>query len=149
MARWPEKDASQFLSTDVAAALIEHVANKAPQTPVFALPPGKEELAAMLLADVALARVAWLKFAAYDPDERLRREQSDFLQAQNDKGEVLDFHALRHTCGAWYFEAGASPKEVQTLMRHATIMLTMDTYGHLFRGQEVGDGEETTTAVGS
>jgi hypothetical protein len=81
-------------------------------------------------------RPAWLASAADDPDERLRREQSDFLQERDDKGEVLDFHALRHTCGAWYIEAGAGPKEVQTLMRHATITLTMDTYGHLFQGQE-------------
>lgn len=31
---------------------------------------------------------------------------------------------------------GGHPKEVQTLMRHSTITLTMDTYGHLFPGQE-------------
>ena len=120
----------------MAAALKAHVARKAPQAPVFNMPSGKEDMAALLLSDVAQARTAWLASAADDPDERLRREQSDFLQEQNDKGEVLDFHALRHTCGAWYIEAGASPKEVQTLMRHATITLTMDSYGHLFQGQE-------------
>jgi len=27
-------------------------------------------------------------------------------------------------------------KTVQTVMRHSTITLTMDTYGHLFPGQE-------------
>ncbi len=130
------KEARQFLSADVAAALKEHVARKAPQVPVFALPSGREDMAAMLLADVALARSAWLKAAADDADERLQREQSDFLRPGNDRGEVLDFHGLRHTCGAWYIEAGAGPKEVQALMRHATITLTMDTYGHLFQGQE-------------
>jgi len=31
---------------------------------------------------------------------------------------------------------GAHPKVVQTIMRHSTITLTMDTYGHLFPGQE-------------
>ena len=130
------KDARQFLSADVAAALKAHVAHKAPQAPVFNMPSGRDEMAAMLLADVAAARSAWLKAAADDSVERLRREQCDFLQERNDKGEVLDFHALRHTCGAWYIEAGAGPKEVQTLMRHATITLTLDTYGHLFQGQE-------------
>jgi len=43
---------------------------------------------------------------------------------------------VKHTCGAWYIEAAASPKEVRTLRRHQTITLTMDTYGHLFQGQE-------------
>ncbi|MBN2474708.1 MAG: hypothetical protein JXB62_08870, partial [Pirellulales bacterium] len=28
------------------------------------------------------------------------------------------------------------PKTVQSVMRHSTITLTMDTYGHLFPGQE-------------
>jgi hypothetical protein len=31
---------------------------------------------------------------------------------------------------------GAHPKVVQVVMRHSTITLTMDTYGHLFPGQE-------------
>ncbi len=130
------KDARQFLSPDMAAALAAHVEGKAPNAPVFNMPGQKGDVAAMLRTDVAKARSAWLTTAARDPDERMRREQSDFLQVRNHKGEVLDFHALRHSCGAWYVEAGASPKEVQTLMRHATITLTMDTYGHLFRGQE-------------
>ena len=48
----------------------------------------------------------------------------------------MDFHALRHTCGAWLAMSGVHPKVVQTVMRHSTITLTMDTYGHLFPGQE-------------
>jgi len=46
-------------------------------------------------------------------------------------GRIIDFHALRHTCGAWAATGGASPKAIQTLMRHSSIMLTLDTYGHL------------------
>ena len=49
---------------------------------------------------------------------------------------MIDFHALRHTCGAWLAMAGVHPKIVQTVMRHSSITLTMDTYGHLFPGQE-------------
>ncbi len=55
---------------------------------------------------------------------------------QNHDGEVLDFQSLRDTCGAWLAIAGAHPKAVQAIMRHSTIVLTMDTYGHLFPGQE-------------
>ena len=54
----------------------------------------------------------------------------------NHEGELLDFHALRHTCGAWLAKAGVHPKVVQTVMRHSTITLTYDHYGHLFPGQE-------------
>jgi hypothetical protein len=32
--------------------------------------------------------------------------------------------------------AGVHPKVVQTIMRHSTITLTMDTYANLFKGQE-------------
>ncbi|MBX3436801.1 MAG: tyrosine-type recombinase/integrase [Planctomycetaceae bacterium] len=65
-----------------------------------------------------------------------RREKSDFLEAENHEGEKLDFHALRHTCGAWLAMTGAHPKSIQSVMRHSNISLTMDTYGHLFPGQE-------------
>ncbi len=55
---------------------------------------------------------------------------------KNHDGEILDFHSLRHICGAWLAMRGAHPKAVQAVMRHPTITLTMDTYGHLFPGQE-------------
>jgi len=45
---------------------------------------------------------------------------------------VADFHALRHTTGSLLLDAGVHPKAVQTLMRHSTITLTMDLYGHAY-----------------
>jgi len=98
--------------------------------------PYNSDVARMLRADLADAREAWLDDANRDPKEYARRKQSDFLLETNQEGEVLDFHALRHTCGAWLAMTGAHPKVVQTVMRHSTITLTMDTYGHLFPGQE-------------
>ena len=88
------------------------------------------------------ARKAWIKAAKQDPTERLKREQRAFLAVMNHEGEVLDFHALRHTCGAWMAKAGVHPKVVQTVMRHSTITLTYDHYGHLFEGQEVDAVQE-------
>ena len=85
---------------------------------------------------MADARYAWLKASKHDPDEYERQEQSDFLADVNHEGERLDFHSLRHTCGAWLAMDGAHPKAVQAVMRHQSITLTMDTYGHLFPGQE-------------
>jgi integrase len=150
------QDARQFIQEALAAELREHIGRKAPGAPVFAMP---RAVATMLRADLDAARRAWLKAAEHDPGERLRREQSDFLAVVNHEGEVLDFHALRHTCGSWAAMSGASPKAVQRLMRHASIVLTMDTYGHLLPSEEaqtvarlpemLGDGPEALRATGT
>ena len=129
-----KKDARQYIQPGLAAELAQHIGTKAPAAPVFNM-PDETNVARMFRADLADARRAWLK-ATQDPDERLRREQSDFLQAVNHEGEKADFHSLRHTTGAWLALAGNHPKVVQTVMRHSTITLTMDTYGHLFPGQD-------------
>jgi integrase len=41
---------------------------------------------------------------------------------------VIDFHALRYSFGSHLAEAGVHPKDIQVLMRHSTITLTMDRY---------------------
>ena len=46
------------------------------------------------------------------------------------------FHVLRHAAASLFIEQGWSPKRVQTIMGHATITMTMDTYGHLFPDPE-------------
>jgi integrase len=43
-------------------------------------------------------------------------------------------HDLRHTASALSVAVGAHPKEVQSLLGHASIGMTLDTYGHLFAG---------------
>ena len=90
----------------------------------------------MLRDDLSQARKQWLSEAKRGPQEYSQRQQSDFLADVNHEGEITDFHSLRHTCGAWLAMTGAHPKEVQQIMRHQSITLTMDTYGHLFPGQE-------------
>ncbi len=128
------KPAHQYIKPDLAAALCPYVEARPPEGTVFPV-PGKG-MAAILRSDLAAARKAWLDQAKDDPALLKKRQESDFLLARNHSGEVLDFHALRHTCGAWAALGGAHPKAVQTLMRHSTITLTMDTYGHLFPGQD-------------
>jgi integrase len=44
----------------------------------------------------------------------------------------LRFHDLRHTCASILIAQGAHPKEIQARLGHASIMTTMDQYGHLF-----------------
>ncbi len=41
---------------------------------------------------------------------------------------VGDFHGLRHTCGTWLAAPGAHSKVIQSIIRHSTITLIMDTY---------------------
>ena len=94
------------------------------------------DLADMLREDLATARQEWPDAANHDHEEYERRQQSDFLAAVNHDGEQLDFHSPRHSTGAWLAMMRAHPNEVKAVMRHSTITLTMDTYGHLFPVQE-------------
>ena len=130
------KDARQFIQPDLAADLQNHVATKAPKTLIFHM-PHETNVARILRGDLATARGIWLKEAVDDPDEYARCEQSDFLSDTNGEGELIDFHSLRHTCGAWLAMTGAHPKVVQQVMRHKSITLTMDTYGHLFPARKL------------
>ncbi|MHC5248979.1 tyrosine-type recombinase/integrase [Enterococcus sp. LJL90] len=43
----------------------------------------------------------------------------------------LGVHFTRHTHASLLLDAGASMKEVQERLRHSSIKMTMDTYGHL------------------
>ena len=129
------QEARLYLRPEMAEALKGHLATRTGKGAVFTL-PSKFNMADMLRADLAAARCAWLAAANDDPHELARRQNSDFLADVNHEGHVLDFHSLRHSCGAWLAIAGAHPKEIQTVMRHSTITLTMDTYGHLVPGQE-------------
>lgn len=47
-------------------------------------------------------------------------------------------HVTRHTHASFLIEAGANLKEVQTRLRHSSIQMTMDVYGHLSKEYEVG-----------
>ena len=130
-----KRTARQSVNLDLAVALRAHNATKAPQAPVFAI-PNQFRAADMLRKDLAEARSAFLETARDNPGLHTERDESDFLLERNHDGEVLDFHSLRHTCGVWLAMTGAHPKVIQSVMRHSTITLTMDTYGHLFPGQE-------------
>ena len=129
------KPAKQYIQADLAAELRAHIATKAPRAPVFKM-VSESKIPQMIRDDLADARAAWLKEARNDPDEYAQRQESDFLLDVNHEGQVFDFHSLRHTCGAWLARAGVYPNVVKTVMRHSTIKLTMDTYGHLFPGEE-------------
>ena len=129
------KDARQYIQPELATNLKAHIRTKSPKAPVFSL-PHESSIAQMLRDDLSEARKRWQQKAKDDPQTYAQRQESDFLADTNHEGEVLDFHSLRHTCGSWLAMVGAHPKTIQTVMRHSCITLTMDTYGHLFPGQE-------------
>jgi integrase len=45
---------------------------------------------------------------------------------------MVRFHDLRHTCASILIDNNENPKYIQKQMRHASINMTFDTYGHLF-----------------
>lgn len=114
--------ARQYVTLSLAKRLKSRPAGK------YVFPHVPEKTAEMLRRDLLLARAAYT--------EQHGEDSSDFLTEKNAAGERYDFHALRHTCGAWLAMAEVHPKAIQTIMRHSSITLTMDTYGHLFPSME-------------
>jgi integrase len=58
------------------------------------------------------------------------------------KPKYSGLHALRHFFASWCINRtkdggrGLPPKNVQELLGHASITITLDTYGHLFKGDD-------------
>jgi len=61
------------------------------------------------------------------------------------KAKYTGLHSLRHFYASWLINRkedgglGLPPKMVQERMGHASIIMTMDVYGHLFPGDDSGD----------
>ena len=45
-------------------------------------------------------------------------------------------YSLRHVYASVKIKLGTNPKRLQELMGHASIQLTMDTYGHLWKDED-------------
>lgn len=90
----------------------------------------------MIQKDFCRARAAWLAEVERDEEALKERHGSDFLLPVNHAKQSLDFHSLRHTCGAWLAMSNVHLKTIQPIMRHSTITLTLNTYGHLLPGAE-------------
>jgi Phage integrase family len=102
--------------------------------PVFDLrAPGGElrRTSLMMKLDLERARQAWIDEAKKDRKERKRREETDYLQYQDENGLYADFHANRHTFISNLAKSGVSPKVAQTMARHSDINLTMNVYSHV------------------
>lgn len=90
------------------------------------------DTARMLRSDLAAARSAWLAAAEKQPEAvREQMAASDFLLYRDRQGHVADFHSLRVLYISRVVASGASVKEAQTLARHSTPVLTMNTYSRV------------------
>lgn len=49
---------------------------------------------------------------------------------------AMRIHDLRHTCAALLIKQGHSSKSIQQHLGHSSIVVTMDTYGHLFPDEQ-------------
>jgi integrase len=63
----------------------------------------------------------------------------------------IRFHDLRHSAASILIARGVHPKAIEELLRHSSIQLTMDTYGHLFdeMQRETADKMDAVSAVES
>ncbi len=85
------------------------------------------DTARMLRSDLKAARAAWLAASPTD-EERALREQTDFLFYEDRNGEKADFHSLRMDYVTLLSMTDTDLKTLQTLARHSTPVLTMNTY---------------------
>lgn len=80
-----------------------------------------------------------------DHNNLYHREYKALLKKAGLAEQGFTFHSLRHTFGTALFKRGEHPKIVQSLLGHASIVQTMDTYSHLLEdigGDAVGGLDE-------
>jgi integrase len=105
----------QPLRRDVAELLRPYLAGRPRNAPVW---PGKwpKAGAVILRRDLAAAGIPY----------------------EDEHGEVIEFHGLRHTFISALGRAGVRPKVEQELARHSGIVLTQDYYTHLQLRDQLG-----------
>lgn len=71
------------------------------------------------------------------------------LEPDRDAPAVPVFHDLRHTAVSLAIRSGVSIKMVQKMAGHASAMVTLDVYGHLYPEDVETAAEAMTTLIGS
>jgi site-specific recombinase XerD len=88
-----------------------------------------QKAAEMIRSDLIEARAQWISESTCEADTH-ERTASDFLSYKSHRGEVFDFHALRHHFITSLGLAGIDGTRRQELARHSTSRLT-DRYTHI------------------
>lgn len=75
------------------------------------------------------------------------------LTSAGDDGKeraLFNLYTLRHTKASLEIALNRSPKRIQTLLGHANIKMTFDTYGHLFEDESLQDDpDDVETLLGT
>jgi len=121
------------LSDSIAGVLRPFLATLARGQRLFAMHKFPRT-AEMLAADLEAARAKWI--AQANDNQRVTREETDFLLYLDSSGRYADFHATRHSFISHLAAAGVHPRVAQSLARHSDINLTMSRYSHVLSGQE-------------
>ncbi len=98
-----------------------------------------------LRADISCELASWKSeqepiedeklFPGFNPNKAADMLKKDLecagIEYVDAAGRYADFHSLRHSFASILHQSGVSPKVAQSLLRHSTIGLTMDTYTHI------------------
>lgn len=79
-------------------------------------------------------------YALHTLSRAVRRLVARINKQRAEAGETLmpevNFHGLRHTHAAYLIRLGVNAKVIQERLGHASIKVTLDTYGHLMEGMQ-------------
>lgn len=67
-------------------------------------------------------------------DNAIKRHFNQALRKANLRH--VSFHSLRHTNASMRIQAGQNIKYISTQLGHASVKITLDTYGHLFNDED-------------
>ncbi len=110
------------LRPDLADDLREWIADKLKRTQSDAITSGAP-IPSTLPADTSLFNVPDKLSKILNRDLKLAK-----ISKRDDRGRVVDVHALRHTFGTLLSKGGVAPRTAQAAMRHSKIDLTMTVY---------------------
>jgi len=84
----------------------------------------------------------WNRHTFYDGYRRVL-DRTDIVAP-----ETINWHSLRHTAASLWLRAGIDVFTVSRRLGHGSASFTMDTYGHLLRGQQTAAAEALDHLLG-
>ena len=91
-----------------------------------------------MLAEQALKAKQWtdndLIFPGRKGQPLYQKRVAHQLKKATESADIgpMTLHDLRHTCASMLINEGADIKTVSEQLRHSSITITLDTYGHLY-----------------
>jgi integrase len=127
-------DVVEGLSTDVAGKTVVGPLKTATSRRSVTIPEFLvEELAAHVAAHPDALEDLLFTAPMGGPIQRTSWRTRFWLPAVRSAGvDHATFHGLRHHAAAAAIAAGAHPKAISARLGHASVSMTLDTYGHLF-----------------